>query len=80
MKQRNSQRRRSLIGARIISNNGFSSLDCLVRDISETGARLKVENSVAIPDQFSLALSDGRSFPATVRWRRVDMIGISFDV
>jgi len=80
LQQRNSQRRRSLIGAQIISNNGFSTLDCLVRDMSDTGARLKVENSVTIPEQFSLTLSDGRSFMATVRWRRVDTIGVSFDV
>lgn len=80
MQQRNSQRRRSLIGAQIISNNGFSTLDCLVRDISDTGARVKVENPISIPEQFSLVLSDGRSFVATVRWRRVDMIGVSFDV
>jgi len=55
-------------------------LDCLVRDISDTGARLKVENSLSIPDQFALTLSDGRSFMTTVRWRKIDMLGVSFDI
>lgn len=52
--------------------------DCIVRDISPAGARLKVQNAVSIPDTFKLLLSDGRSFDATVKWRRIDSVGISF--
>jgi len=78
MDHRLNHRRRSLIGAQIVSNNGFSTLDCLVKDISESGARLKVENTLAVPEKFSLSLSDGRRFESTVQWRRADMVGVQF--
>jgi len=52
--------------------------DCIVKDISDAGARLKVQNVVSVPETFKLLISDGRSFEATVKWRRIDSIGVRF--
>lgn len=52
--------------------------DCIVKDISESGARLKVQNVVSVPDTFKLLISDGRSYDATVKWRRIDSVGVRF--
>jgi hypothetical protein len=54
-----SQRHHALKGARIVFNNLSSSFDCLIRDISETGARLELDVPIGIPDTFELLFDDG---------------------
>ena len=78
MQDREHVRARAFLGAKIVLDGGFSVFDCIVRDISEAGARLKVENAVSVPQNFTLLISDGRSFKATVKWRRIDSIGVRF--
>jgi hypothetical protein len=54
-------------------------MDCVVRDISATGARLRVPDATAVPPQFELLLKQtGEYRPAHVRWRRKGEVGISF--
>ena len=54
-------------------------LDCVVRDISKRGARLRVLDASAVPDTFELLLKEtGESRPARVRWRRKDEVGVEF--
>ena len=77
--RRNSARNRSFIKGRIRFNNGQASFDCLVRDLSQTGARLAVTGSAPIPDVFELFLpSRDTRFKAQVRWRHADEIGVAF--
>ncbi|MGA1802074.1 PilZ domain-containing protein [Rhizobium sp. HT1-10] len=78
MQDREHVRARAFLGAKIVLDGGFSVFDCIVRDISEAGARLKVENAVSVPQNFTLLISDGRSFKATVKWRRIDSLGVRF--
>jgi hypothetical protein len=73
-----SQRRRTLIGAKIVLNGGASVMDCIVKDLSDGGARLALDGAIAVPLEFRLVLSDGRVFDCVVRWRRVNMLGVSF--
>jgi len=53
------QRHRVLKGARIVFNHLSSSFSCVVRDISETGARLQLDVPIGIPDSFELVFDDG---------------------
>lgn len=78
MKDREHVRSRAFLGAKIILDGGYSVFDCIVKDISDAGARLKVQNVVSVPETFKLLISDGRSFDATVKWRRIDSIGVRF--
>ena len=78
MKQRAHQRAKAFLGARIIFNDHKSTFDCIVKEISEGGAMLKVESAMATPDRFKLCLSDGRQFDCEVRWRRINSIGVQF--
>lgn len=76
---RSGQRRRMLKQAKIVTNGGNSTIDCLVRDISLGGARLKVENSLTVPGSFELLLvSEDARVPAQVVWRRPNEVGIRF--
>ncbi len=76
--KRGTPRQRTLKGARIVVSDGFSTLDCQVRNLSETGARLRVASVVGIPDSFELRLDDGRIFQCRTAWRKSDEIGVSF--
>lgn len=71
-------RQRVLKGGRIVINDGFSTFQCTVRNLSETGARLKVAGIVGIPDTFQLVMDDGRKFACTVAWKTEFEIGVHF--
>jgi zona occludens toxin (predicted ATPase) len=75
---RASQRHRTLKGAKIVVNDGFSTFTCTVRNMSETGAKLLVPSVIGIPERFTLALDDGRSFACEVAWRTETELGVQF--
>lgn len=71
-------RRRVLKGGRIVINDGFSTFHCTVRNLSDTGARLKVAGIVGIPDRFQLVMDDGRNFACAAVWKTEFEIGVQF--
>ena len=76
--KRDATRTRTLIGAKILFNGGHSVLDCVVRNLSSSGARLQIENALSAPAAFELAFSDGRRFFCNVVWRKNGAIGVQF--
>jgi PilZ domain len=61
----------------ILIGNGF--INCMARDMSDTGAMLSVTSSVDIPEYFTLILSpDGRHTPCHVMWRAEKEMGVAF--
>jgi len=76
---RNEVRQRVFLKGRIVFNNSASSMDCLVRDLSSSGARLVCSESTTLPEVFDLYIPQKeRTYRATLRWRRADGIGITF--
>ncbi|GJE14931.1 MULTISPECIES: PilZ domain-containing protein [Methylobacterium] len=76
---RREARQRVFLKGRIVFNNGSSSFDCLVRDMSATGARLVMSDATTLPEAFDLYIPQkDRTFRATLRWRREDGIGVTF--
>ena len=71
-------RHRTLKGGKIAINDGFSVIDCTVRNLSETGALLRVVSVVGIPDQFVLIISDNQKHNRTVVRRTATDIGVTF--
>jgi hypothetical protein len=59
--RRNFERRKTLKSAKIVFNKKQSVLDCFVRDMSDTGARLAVSDLIPVPRNFTLVLNDGTS-------------------
>jgi PilZ domain len=77
--RRTSARQKSFLQGRIYFNNRRSSVDCLIRDYSETGARLKFSESVAVPEAIELYIPNKEEMHrARVEWRSGDEMGISF--
>jgi hypothetical protein len=73
-------RTRTLLQARIEFNNGATTVDCTVRDLSDTGARLQVGESVVIPSKFALFVpKHNRRYGAVLRWHRGGFAGVEFE-
>ncbi len=72
---------------RLLRYSAWMALDnetlhgCVLSDISETGARLDVEDSKAMPDHFRLLLSGTGSARRDCRviWRGPAQIGVAFE-
>jgi hypothetical protein len=76
---RQSRRQRSLLGARIVFNKRSSTLDCTIRDISETGARLSFGHGIDVPPTFDLHIpKTGRLVRAELVWQRGPLCGVRF--
>jgi hypothetical protein len=54
---------------------------CVLSDISESGARIDIDETKEIPDQFTLLLSNNGSAQRKCRviWRKPRQIGVTFD-
>ncbi len=72
-------RERVLRRGRIILGDGFSTIDCIIRDISAHGARFTVQEGIAVPRTLALSILDtGRTHQAVRRWQRGPSIGVEF--
>ena len=72
-------RKRSLLQGRVFYNNRRSSVDCLIRDISDTGAKLKFSESIAVPEVMELYIPHKEEIRrARVQWRAGGEIGVGF--
>ena len=79
MERRHGQRARTLKSARILLNNHRSVIDCVVRNLSPTGACLKVESMLGIPDRFEVMFDMDKSIrPCRLIWHRDKQIGVEF--
>lgn len=71
-------RQRVLKGGRIVINDGFSTFQCTVRNLSPAGAKLKVASIVGVPDIFDLVMDDGRKYACNAIWKTEFEIGVQF--
>ena len=72
-------RRKTFLRGRILFNAGRSAVDCLIRDISATGARLIFSDAVSVPDLVELYIPQKeQTLMARVEWRHGDEVGIAF--
>ena len=77
--RRAEHRRRILQGALLQFNNGFGSLECVLRDLSSDGARISMAQTTGVPTRFKLAIA-GETTPieTIVRWRTPRDMGLGF--
>jgi hypothetical protein len=68
-----------LKAAKLIFNNNQSIIDCGVRDMSLTGAKLNCARATDVPDEIRfLMIQDNTIRDARVMWRRGEALGIHF--
>ena len=71
-------RHKTFIKGRIYFNDRLSSMDCIVRDITDRGARLEASESVALPDAFELNLPNKDEHFFAREWRKGSHLGVSW--
>ncbi len=70
--------RHRVLKAGSIEFNG-GTIDCVVRNVSDTGAALEVASPLGIPPAFNLVISGNRgSYRCEVKWRTDSRIGVAF--
>ena len=54
--------------------------DCVINDLSTSGARLRLTAFAALPDKFDLFIFETRrTYKAAVQWRAGDQAGVVFE-
>lgn len=80
MERRSQARVRSVLKAEIRFNSGLMHVPCVIRDITEVGARLDLGGDVTIPERFDLFIEKKhRTRRAVVRWKNKHEAGVAFD-
>lgn len=60
-------------------NERGSTMDCVVRNISDQGACVEFDSTARIPDKMTLTIArKGRSFLAKLIWRQANKVGLAF--
>ena len=80
LERRQSARDKVIYGGVAEMGEHGGSRDCLVRNISENGARLEFSESVRLPKEpLRLTIArKGRSFLARIIWFRDNFVGVAF--
>jgi hypothetical protein len=77
--RRRSTRQKSFLRGCIYFNKRRSVMDCLVRDISDAGARLIFSEAVNVPDVVELYIPQKEeTLRAEVQWRQGGEVGVAF--
>jgi hypothetical protein len=75
---RHADRHMTLIHGQVVFNDLMSTYDCTIRDLSETGAKLKLHAPVQVPKIFLLRFGDGQVRRCKVRRRNALELGVEF--
>lgn len=76
---RRARRLRAFFAGKIVFRDGSYSFGCVVREFSDSGARIEVPVSRLIPRRFYLLTSKRQlGFDAEVVWRRGLLVGLKF--
>jgi PilZ domain len=77
--RRKAQRGRTYIGSRVAFDNRYATLDCLVRNLSDHGAKIVFACPATIPNELDVMIhpkDDNRR--ARVIWRTESEAGVMF--
>jgi diguanylate cyclase (GGDEF)-like protein len=73
-------RGRTLLVGRVIFNFGQSTIDCVVRRITDDGATIELESGFGVPEHFQLSIaSEGALLPCRMVWQSEKQIGVTFE-
>jgi hypothetical protein len=72
-------RHRVLNGGKLIMNDGHSIVDCVIRDMSEGGAKVRMSIPTVLPAALEmLIVKSNMIYPVSVRWNRNSEVGLQF--
>jgi hypothetical protein len=78
--RRKSPRRRVFLRGKVVLANTHFSSDCTIRDLSPTGARIRVNpDTISIDPYHLIVVKDGVVHASTTAWQTGDEVGLEFD-
>ncbi len=78
--RRHERRQRVLKGALVVFGQRTRVFDCLVRNLSSEGAKLALDSTANVPEEFELLIqAEHRIAPVRTIWRTSREVGIIFD-
>jgi hypothetical protein len=81
IERRQTLRSRVIYGGVIAFNERRSTIECIVRNFTEDGAKIEFENPALLPDEVDLLIAKkSRAFRAKMVWRQATTAGLAFDV
>jgi hypothetical protein len=79
MEKRSAPRHKCFLRAFVYFEGRGTAVDCVVRDISDIGARLQFDEPLVLKELLDLHIPiKGQSFHAEQRWHNGDEIGVAF--
>src|SRR5947209_8726718 len=79
--RRQTSRPRVYYGGKIAFNARNSTMDCLVRNFSDAGAKVEFENAALLPDEVDFTIPrKAHSWVARIVWRRDNQAGFAFGI
>jgi hypothetical protein len=79
MQERDAVRSKAFLEAHIRYHNRTRSVDCVVRNISLSGARLEVDPTFVLPNEFEPDIPHrGAMIQCALKWRKDDAAGVKF--
>jgi PilZ domain-containing protein len=67
-----------MIPAEIIFGGGQAMQECIIRDLSDGGAKLEFANVKTVPSSFDLIVKGHRPHHCRVAWRALRELGVQF--
>jgi hypothetical protein len=78
LEKRLSPRRNTMIEALVIFDAGRRRMPCIIRNLSDTGAKLEVSSVAGVPNTFDLIAPGHRPHACRVAWRSLREMGVEF--
>ena len=80
VERRQSPRARVMYGGVIAYSKDQATMDCVIRNFSEDGAKVEFDNTALLPDVIDLVIAKkNRAFRAKITWRQATEAGLTFD-
>ena len=77
--RRRYRRQRMLKRVKIAFNEGlYGSVECTLRNKSDTGALLKLDGYFTLPENFKLMIDQQPPIEVRLVWQKGDLVGIAF--
>jgi hypothetical protein len=77
--RRTSQRKQTCLPVKITYNGGAYSFDCVILDISDSGACIEIPDGETLPKHVDLIdMKGGVAYASEVRWRARSQLGVLF--
>ncbi|MDO9222385.1 MAG: PilZ domain-containing protein [Caulobacter sp.] len=76
--RRRAGRHRALLTGKLANEDATTTIDCVIRNISDTGAMIETSTPHLIPNRLHLVqIKDGTAWDVEVIWRRGNRIGLT---